>query len=266
MMVLRRLMSTLAGGALGLTALMSFAAPAHADSATISAVDAGAGQMTATVSVTKTCAESAFCVWFPTVVERHSSLPCSSDTTFLRYVGGFHEHAETETATFTFRPFFPRYTKLCVIIQGVSVGEALITLPAGYGVQRSTANNCNNFATQSAAEYYLELYPGDPSRLDADHDGQACEDNNCPCGAEAIPPEPEPAPVVVAVPTEAPGASATCTEAKHASKRAKALVDSARRRVRTSFSQTSKRYWREALRHRRATLQKDERRAEESCT
>jgi hypothetical protein len=261
----KRLTSTLASGLLGLTALMLFAATAYGDSATISAVDAGGGQMTGTVTVTKSCSRGESCAWFPTVVERHSSLPCSSDTTFLRWVGAFHEHAETETASFTFKPFFPRYTKLCVLLSGTPVGEAVIALPPGYGVQRSTANNCSNFASRAAAQYYLELYPSDPSRLDADHDGQACEDNKCPCGAEAIPPEPEPAPAVVVVPTEASGPSAACTEARHASKHAKALVEAARRHMRDSFGPASKRYWRETLRNRRATLKKDERRAEGSC-
>lgn len=99
----------------------------------------------------------------------------------------------------TFRPFFPRYTKLCVFVSNANtsdqpVGETVVTLPAGYGVQRSSGYNCADFGSQSTAQYYFELYPGDPSGLDADHDGVACEDNSCPCGAEAIPAEPLPQP------------------------------------------------------------------------
>jgi hypothetical protein len=43
--------------------------------------------------------------------------------------------------------------------------------------------NCSDFATQAEAEEYL--LPGDPYRLDADHDGIACEDLPCPCSASS---------------------------------------------------------------------------------
>lgn len=39
--------------------------------------------------------------------------------------------------------------------------------------------DCADFANQAEAEEYL--LPGDPYRLDADHDGVACEDLPCPC-------------------------------------------------------------------------------------
>jgi leucine-zipper of insertion element IS481/Excalibur calcium-binding domain len=51
-----------------------------------------------------------------------------------------------------------------------------IDLPTGYGMQYSTAYNCSNFGSRGDAQDYLYLYPSDPSRLDADHDGLACED------------------------------------------------------------------------------------------
>jgi hypothetical protein len=72
------------------------------------------------------------------------------------------------------------------------VGQTLAALPANYGMQRSTSYDCPDFPSQSAAQYYVELYPGDPSRLDGDHDGAACEDNPSPYGAEVVPPEPTP--------------------------------------------------------------------------
>jgi len=41
--------------------------------------------------------------------------------------------------------------------------------------------DCADFANQAEAEEYL--LPGDPYRLDADHDGIACEDLPCPCSS-----------------------------------------------------------------------------------
>lgn len=170
---------------------------AGADSVSVTTRDAGGGSIEATVQSTVSC-ESSFCAWFAHAVERHSSLPCLDDTTFIRWVGGYHEGgASSATESFTFRPFFPRSTKLCVFLQGPgghTVAESTITLPAGYGMQRSSGYNCSNFGRQAAAQYYLLLYPGDPSGLDADNDGAACEHLPCPCGAESIPAEPEPPP------------------------------------------------------------------------
>ncbi|HEX3608067.1 MAG TPA: excalibur calcium-binding domain-containing protein [Solirubrobacterales bacterium] len=44
--------------------------------------------------------------------------------------------------------------------------------------------DCPDFATQRAAQFFFLKHGGpqsDPDRLDADHDGVACEDNPCPC-------------------------------------------------------------------------------------
>jgi hypothetical protein len=44
--------------------------------------------------------------------------------------------------------------------------------------------DCRDFATQRAAQFFFLKHGGpqsDPDRLDADHDGVACEDNPCPC-------------------------------------------------------------------------------------
>jgi hypothetical protein len=40
--------------------------------------------------------------------------------------------------------------------------------------------NCADFASQAAAQAYLRQYPSDPSKLDADNDGIACESNPAP--------------------------------------------------------------------------------------
>jgi uncharacterized membrane protein YgcG len=37
--------------------------------------------------------------------------------------------------------------------------------------------DCSAFPTQRAAQRYFNAYPGDPSNLDGDNDGRACEDN-----------------------------------------------------------------------------------------
>jgi hypothetical protein len=39
----------------------------------------------------------------------------------------------------------------------------------------ATDMNCDDFATAQDAQDYYERYPGDPSRLDADGDGRACD-------------------------------------------------------------------------------------------
>jgi Excalibur calcium-binding domain len=44
--------------------------------------------------------------------------------------------------------------------------------------------DCKDFRSQRAAQIFFLKHGGprrDPDRLDADHDGVACEDNPCPC-------------------------------------------------------------------------------------
>jgi hypothetical protein len=40
--------------------------------------------------------------------------------------------------------------------------------------------NCSDFKSQAAAQANLRANPSDPNRLDADHDGIACENNRAP--------------------------------------------------------------------------------------
>ncbi len=48
--------------------------------------------------------------------------------------------------------------------------------------------DCGDFATQAAAQtFFLNAGPGDPHRLDAEGDGQACESNPCPCLTSGAP-------------------------------------------------------------------------------
>jgi excalibur calcium-binding domain-containing protein len=37
------------------------------------------------------------------------------------------------------------------------------------------AYNCSDFATYAEAKAYFDAVPGDPSKLDSDHDGIPCE-------------------------------------------------------------------------------------------
>jgi hypothetical protein len=47
--------------------------------------------------------------------------------------------------------------------------------------------NCSDFPSQQAAQAYLRQYPSDPSRLDADRDGIACETNPPPRDTTPVP-------------------------------------------------------------------------------
>ena len=197
--------------------------PARADSASVDAIsDSGGGSVTVTYTVTSTSGTPGQTVdlgngpitfggnylWYAYLAEEHSSRPCNTQwANYLRDVGTLHETAGSATRTVTFRPFFPRQIKLCVFLRNTAgeraVHEQVVTVPAGYGMQRSSAYNCSHFSRYSAQDYYW-LYPGDPSDLDADNDGAACDytDGNPP--GPQIPPEP--APAAPATPT--PGTSA----------------------------------------------------------
>lgn len=245
---------------IAVVALVGPTASASADSAVISAVDAGGGQMHVTAEVTSTtCTPYGYCGWFSFAVERHSSLRCAEDEAFLMGFNPGLSTTGTVKEEWNYEPFFPRLDKICVFVQNGAgthpVGEAVISLPNGYGRQYSTAHNCSYFSSQRRAEYYLELYPGDPSRLDADHDGSACESNRCPCGAEAIPAEPEPAPpapVVIAppstttptpVPVTHPAPSSECRQARERRSFWGREVSKDQRKVRYSWRPRERRYW-----------------------
>jgi hypothetical protein len=244
---------------------------ARGDSAVISAVDAGSGQMRATVEVTSTtCGTFGYCGWFAVGVERHSSLPCRFDEGMPVGLIPLQEASGTARAEWTFPPFFPRLDKLCVYIEGGAgqhlAGEALLTLPTGYGRQRSSGYNCSSFANQQRAEYYLELYPDDPSRLDADHDGSACESNRCPCGAEPIPAEPAPAPIAAPTVTPSAGPSAgTCEEGHRRVVAAWARVTAARQRFRLARGTRTARLKHQALTRRLAEARQTEQQQIELC-
>ncbi|TAK22193.1 MAG: excalibur calcium-binding domain-containing protein [Chloroflexota bacterium] len=59
-----------------------------------------------------------------------------------------------------------------------------IVTPSGTARPRSEATddlfNCGDFPSQASAQLFLRRYPTDPSRLDPDDDGVACESNRAP--------------------------------------------------------------------------------------
>ncbi|MGI8731565.1 MAG: excalibur calcium-binding domain-containing protein [Solirubrobacteraceae bacterium] len=56
----------------------------------------------------------------------------------------------------------------------------LLVLPGGAA---AADRDCADFANQREAQRWLEAHPGDPDRLDGDHDGRACESRPCPCAS-----------------------------------------------------------------------------------
>src|SRR4051812_25146734 len=83
---------------------------------------------------------------------------------------------------------------------------------AGHAAARAAADaNCSDFANQAAAQSYYIAHGGpaqDPDRLDADHNGIACESRPCPCSSAT---GPAPAPTPTAVPTATPTPARTAT-------------------------------------------------------
>ncbi len=47
--------------------------------------------------------------------------------------------------------------------------------------------NCSDFKSQADAQAYLRMYPSDPSKLDTDKDGIACESNPAPFDRNPVP-------------------------------------------------------------------------------
>lgn len=47
--------------------------------------------------------------------------------------------------------------------------------------------NCSDFKSQADAQAYLRMYPSDPSKLDTDKDGIACENNPAPRDTNRVP-------------------------------------------------------------------------------
>jgi len=82
-------------------------------------------------------------------------------------------------------------TQTPVVVTATPTTTATATLTAGQ--MTATARipgdryNCADFASQAAAQAYLRMYPSDPSRLDRDRDGIACEGNKAPFDHNPVP-------------------------------------------------------------------------------
>lgn len=74
----------------------------------------------------------------------------------------------------------PRRATLLALFSVFFSGLVLVG-PAAHAVDY----DCSDFSTQAQAQKYL--LAGDPYRLDADHDGRACDSLPCPCsGAQPV--------------------------------------------------------------------------------
>ena len=241
---------------LGATLLL-FAPPALANSGSLKVADAGDGSMAVTFRATLDGCASSYCGWYPAVRERHSTLPCSDDRVFKSAVGEFQTQPTTVEETRTFRPFFPRTAKLCLYAKSLFglnelLDELTYKVPAGYGFRSAKTRTCTDFDSQAAAQYYLYMYPEDPSRLDPDRNGLACDGNPCPCEAERIPPDP-------------PESLLLCTQAMKKQRHAARAVRVGQRRLRHAERPAAKRRWGRTLKKRRATLRKAKSRARKAC-
>jgi hypothetical protein len=73
--------------------------------------------------------------------------------------------------------------KVACVLGGMAIMAAL-ALATWSSPAAASDRDCPDFSTQRAAQIYFLKHGGpryDPDRLDADHDGVACEDNPCPC-------------------------------------------------------------------------------------
>lgn len=238
--------------------LLLGAQAATASSGSLSVVDASGRSMTVTAEATVDGCGYELCPWAASVRERHASLPCKNDGVFNVGAVGAQAQVGTVRGTLTFQPFFPRSAKLCLyVFQPLGGGTDLLAeltyrVPRGYGYRRSAAFVCSDFKSQSAAQYYLYLYPEDPSGLDPDGNGLACEERPCPCGAERIPAEPV-------------AQRAICKKARNRERQAGLAVKVAERRLRKAHNPAATRRWSKSLKTRKAALRKAKRRTRKAC-
>jgi Excalibur calcium-binding domain len=95
--------------------------------------------------------------------------------------------------TATFFPAVRGNNRLCAYVErmdfvtGYSYPAAAAAVAYSRGPRPGDIYNCADFPSQEAAQAYLKEWPSDPSNLDGDNDGVACEDN--PSGIY-VPPDP----------------------------------------------------------------------------
>lgn len=115
----------------------------------------------------------------------------------------------TATKTITFLPRGPeRDVQLCAQVEDWELGPAGRSIAAAdiasihtQGEVPGDIYNCRNFAYQDDAQDYLRKWPSDPSNLDGDNDGIACEElprRPLPLTPTPPPPQPPPTPTYTA--------------------------------------------------------------------
>jgi hypothetical protein len=77
---------------------------------------------------------------------------------------------------------FKSTRKLLAAAVGAALIALVVLMPTAASAQRRDMD-CANFSSQKSAQIFFLKHGGpryDPDRLDADHDGIACEDNPAP--------------------------------------------------------------------------------------
>jgi hypothetical protein len=92
---------------------------------------------------------------------------------------GQHYHAWRYGASATSAPAIASAPTVAVAPIATKPTAASVVAPAA-NTAPGDIYNCSDFPSQAAAQAYLRQYPSDPSRLDADNDGIACESNKAP--------------------------------------------------------------------------------------
>lgn len=190
------------------TALLALAVPALGSAQTftgsisVNALPAapayGALSVTATASVSETCDPSyangppfVYCGWFPYVTTVDASQPCATTGSGGGWVGSVFDNT-SGPGDHTLSPSWSEYPSLasgartaCLYASSNStdnlIAQAAYTVPApapSVPIPAPVATvrdyDCSHFRYQQDAQVYL--LAGDPYRLDADHDGIACEE------------------------------------------------------------------------------------------
>lgn len=107
----------------------------------------------------------------------------------------------TGARTITFSPRGPeRDVQLCAQVEHWNLVSGQVIVAADTAVIHTQGEipgdiyNCRNFAYQDEAQAYLQKWPTDPSNLDGDNDGVACEELPRRPLPVAAPPPPAPVP------------------------------------------------------------------------
>ena len=78
---------------------------------------------------------------------------------------------------------FKSTRRILAAAAGAALIALVVLLPTAASAQRRGDLDCADFSSQKSAQIFFLKHGGpryDPDRLDADHDGIACEDNPAP--------------------------------------------------------------------------------------